>query len=68
MIHLFAHLYDEKQTFTHDQLMLQHHRESWSSSQLKEALQRDAYDAVLGQGGEWSLVSVDGHQDDEEEL
>ncbi|GIZ42986.1 hypothetical protein CKM354_000623200 [Cercospora kikuchii] len=35
---------------------------------LKEALQRNAYDTVLGDGTEWSLVSVDGHTLKEEEL
>ncbi|CAK1356677.1 unnamed protein product [Cercospora beticola] len=35
---------------------------------LKEALQRNAYDTVLGDGKEWSLVSVDGHTVQEEEL
>ncbi|KAM3425757.1 hypothetical protein BST61_g7688 [Cercospora zeina] len=35
---------------------------------LKEALQRNAYDTVLGDGKEWSLVSVDGHTVKEEEL
>lgn len=37
-------------------------------SELKEALQHEAYDAVLGGSGVWSLVSVDGHQVKEEEL
>lgn len=36
--------------------------EELTSDQMKEALQRHAYDAVLSNDTkEWSLVSVDGH-------
>lgn len=43
--------------------------EELTSDQMKEALQRTAYDAVLSNDTkEWSLVSVDGHNTKEAEL
>lgn len=40
-----------------------------TSDQMKEALQRSAYDAVLSNNSkEWCLVSVDGHNTKESEL
>lgn len=43
--------------------------EELTSDQMREAVQRMAYNAALGNsGGEWSLVSVDGHGTKEEEL
>ncbi|KAF2207262.1 hypothetical protein CERZMDRAFT_102547 [Cercospora zeae-maydis SCOH1-5] len=46
----------------------QHQFTELTGDALKEALQRNAYDTVLGDGQEWSLVSVDGHTMKEEEL
>ncbi|KAI5358239.1 Putative RNA recognition motif domain, metallo-beta-lactamase, RNA-binding domain superfamily [Septoria linicola] len=39
-----------------------------NSDELKEALQREAYDAVLNDAKSWALVSVSGHGVKEEEL
>ena len=52
-----------------DDVEIKEEHEELTSDQMKEALQRTAYDAVLSNDTkEWSLVSVDGHNTEEPEL